>query len=523
MSQDRGPSVLEYARFYGLTHDHLGPCPLGGFHGPDDLHLQLEDPAGVFRVDTTTSTPPSERLSASKEVVILLSSAIASPQGIHPFDESKLLEIPRRRNLKVELPILRSIHELDVLEFHRRIVPNLRSEHLPLEKIDEENDEGITWPSFYYRLPQTYNTLAMSERFKALEQTIRYLESVIKPRSRASDVPDLHDELELHNSVFGKAANSDRRPTVLQRAVVEPVTPPLLPLSPPATLFVPSSDVGHFALLSDHTTPTKQLAHDLELSITATNAVIPDTVVESDYREGLDPAPGGLDDLGQLYSTSNGVQEPPSSPPVRRAKPSDLKVEGPLTPPLSEQLRLRKTEGVSFREVLMDIIPDKPPPIEKTEDVSSEDTDAILAENIAPIAAKVDRGLEQEQLQEADTTRRVTVPIMDFSLPVPPWRAHPGNVDGNVQKMQKQLLTKTKTDHFKSHLWPANGTMEREMRWVPFPKELERVATKEAIPCDGILTDFLAQPECVDTSTLVWKPDGLRVVDEIYESDGGRA
>lgn len=519
MSQDKEPSVLDYARFYCLAHDHSERRPLSDFHEPEDLHLQLEDPDGVFRIDATTAIPP-ERLPASKEVAMLLSSAIAPPRSAHLFDESTLLNTHRRRNLKVELPFLQSTHELDVLVFHCRIVPNLASEHFPLERIDVENDEGIAWPSSYYRLPQTHNAVAMSEKFEAPKQTLGYLGSVIKPHRRAGDVPNLDDERMSHKKVGGIAANSNRRLTVLQRAIMEPVTPPLLPLSSPATPFVPSSDIGYLEFLSDRTTPTKQLARELESSIMAPDALISDEVAESDNREGSDPVPG-LNNLGQLYSTSQGVQEPPSSPTLKRVKPTDLRVEGPLTPPLSlsEQHPCWKAKGVCFKEVLMEIIVDKPPPIEKPEDVSSESTDTFFAENIAPIAAKVDRGLEQEQLQQADTTRRVTVPIMDFSLPVPAWKANTTDVDGNVQITQKLLLTRNMADNFNGHLWPANGKAERDMRWAPFPKELGRIATEEGIPNDGILADFIAQPECVDTSTLVWKPDGLRILDEIYESN----
>ncbi|KAA6406764.1 MAG: hypothetical protein FRX48_09487 [Lasallia pustulata] len=517
MSQDEEPSVLDYARFHGLIHDHLRRHPLSAFHGPENVHIQLDDPPGVFSTDATATTPPSERLCVSKEVAMLLSSAIAPPQGTHLLDESMPLDTHRRRNLKMELPILPNMHELDMLDLHSRIVPNYAREHLPLEKLDEEKGEGIAWPLPILHLPQTYDALAMTEKFEAPKETLGYLKSVIKPQRRGGDVPNLHDELMSHTVVGGKAVKSNGCLKVLQKASVQPVTPPLLPLSPPAMPFVPSSDTGHLPLLSDHTSPTTRLAHGLEASIMAPNSIVPKKVVETDYDEGSDPVTG-LGRLGQLYSTSKGFHELPSSPPIRRLKPDDLKVEGPLTPPLSEQPPPWKTKGVYYREAVMDIIPDMPPPIEKPVDVSSEDIGAFIAKTIAPIAAKVDRGLEQEQLQQADTTRRVTVPIMDFSLPVPPWKAFSADGDGNVRKL-RTLLMKTKADHFKNHLWPANGKANREMRWAPFPKELGRIATEEDIPSNGVLADLLVQPECVDISTLVWKPDGLRILDEIYGSD----
>lgn len=197
MSQDGEPSILDYARFYHLAHDYSERPPLSGFHEPEDLLSQLGDPDGVLCIDATAATPPTERLSVSKEVAVLLSSAIAPPHGTHGFDE--LLDAHRRRNLKMELPILRSMHELDVLVFGCRIVPDLAREHLPMERIDEEQDEGIAWPASYHRLPQIHNALAMAEKFVAPKPTLGYLESVMKPRS--GDIANIHNDLTLYKKV----------------------------------------------------------------------------------------------------------------------------------------------------------------------------------------------------------------------------------------------------------------------------------------------------------------------------------
>ncbi|MCJ1298077.1 hypothetical protein MMC08_000866 [Hypocenomyce scalaris] len=519
MSQSNEPSVLDYARFYGLAQDHLMRHPLSGLQGPDNLWLQLEDPAAVFHINTTTGSPPAERLSASKEVAILLSSIITPPHDTHVFDEAPLPKTHRRQNLKMELSVLRTMHELDVLEFQRRIVPDLASEHLPLEKVDEEKDEGLAWPSSYHHLPQKFIAIATSEKLEVSRETLRYLESVLEPHKEGGSILKFRDELMSYKMVRAKAFKFNRCLTDLQKTNIERVTPPLLPLSSPEMPFVPSSDIGHLELLSDHTSPTKQVAHDLGMSIMTADAIIHNKISRNDCQGGSDPMLLDLDDLGELYTPLKGIQELPSSPPIKRVKPDDLKVECPLTPPLSEQPTPWETKSVSFREALLDIIPDMPPPIEKPEDISSEDIDAFFAESIAPIAEKANRRIDQEQLQEADTTRRVTVPIMDFSLSVPPWKVYAPRLDEKDRNMQKQLLIKTKADHFKGHFWSANGKVEREMRWAPFPKELGRIAIDEDITDDGTLTDFVAQPECVDTNNLVWKPEGFRILDEVYGSD----
>lgn len=222
------------------------------------------------------------------------------------------------------------------------------------------------------------------------------------------------------------------------------------------------------------------------------------------------------DSLGDIYSPLKGIQDPPSSPPPLRAPLQDRKVEVPLEPAEPEQPPPWKRKSVSFSEALPELIPDLPLPIPKPENVSSSDIDAYFAETIAPIALKTERAIEQEQLQEADTMLRVTVPIMDFSLPVAPWKANlhaPQSSDGDDRF--KRTLTEMKALHFSKHVWPMSGKAERDLKWAPFPAALGNVETQESIPDNGSLEKYLAQPDRVDINTLTWKPEGLRILDEL--------
>lgn len=220
------------------------------------------------------------------------------------------------------------------------------------------------------------------------------------------------------------------------------------------------------------------------------------------------------DNIGDVYSPLRGIEDPPSSPPFNRVKPEDLKVEGPLTPPISERPPPWNTKNVSFSDSLHEIISKIPSPIENPEEVSFEDIDAFFAESIAPVALKAERNIEQEQLEEADTTRRVNVPVMDFSLPTPPWSKSGTGTDG-----YQKILSEMKQVHLSEYIWPIEGKVERELKWTPFPAALGRVATQEKIPDDGTTTLFVAQPERVDISTLTWKPEGLRILDDLSKSD----
>ena len=308
--------------------------------------------------------------------------------------------------------------------------------------------------------------------------------------------------------------------TLVQRVKVDPVSPPLLPLSPIATPYIQSSDTGHLDLLSDHTSPTGKEAYEAERKVFENDAI--DISREADSGSPFsDSTFLESDSLGDIYSPLKGIKDPPSSPPPLRASLQDRKVEVPLSPLHLERTPLSKKKSVSFSETLPELISELPPPIPKPENTSSSDIDAIFEEAIAPIGLKAERTIEQEQLQEEDTTLRVLVPVMDFSLPIAPWKANfQAPMFDNGRETDKEILTEMKALHFSKHIWPMSGKAERELRWAPFPSALGRVESQEGISDDGSASKFLAQPERIDVNTLTWKPEGLRLPDDLAGSDG---
>ena len=306
---------------------------------------------------------------------------------------------------------------------------------------------------------------------------------------------------------------------------MEPVSPPLLPLSPSPQPFVPSSETGHLDLLSDHTSPTRQEAHDVERMLFDDDAIIVPKKQAGSSSQFSDPMLLDSESLGDIYSPLRGIKDPPSSPPPLRPPLQDRRVEVPLSPARSERPPLWKRESVIFSEALPELIPDLPLPIPKPEDTSSSDIDAFFEEAIASIGIKVKRTIEQEQLQEEDTTLRVVVPVMDFSLLIAPWKASTrATASRETDDVYKKMLKEMKALHFsndpsKKHIWPMNGKAERELKWAAFPTALGKVETQESILDDGSLAKYLAQPERVNIDALTWKPEGLRILDELAESD----
>ena len=176
------PSLLDYARFYGLTRNHLEPNPLQDVVVPNDFFTQLEDPPGAFQIDASQSNLPLETLSLDRDAAMLLTSikqSSASKESFQ-FDEVEMPDPHRIRNMKLDLPLLHTDHELDVLHFRYRGMRDLAEEHLPLESVDEENDEGLSWPLRYLQLPGEFNRKSESEKLDMTKDTLLYLQRILQ-------------------------------------------------------------------------------------------------------------------------------------------------------------------------------------------------------------------------------------------------------------------------------------------------------------------------------------------------------
>ena len=175
MSQETEPSLSEYARFYGLSTDHLEYDPLVGLSKESDVHSHLKDPDGVFKIDDSLNIDLTELPVVGKDEAVILASIIESPYKTLTFDQDLEIDIHRVRNMKAELPMLTTDHEIDMLRFASPIVPDLAYEHLPLEIVDEEADEGLIWASRSRMLPDEYMIKAKEEQLEVSEEDVRYM------------------------------------------------------------------------------------------------------------------------------------------------------------------------------------------------------------------------------------------------------------------------------------------------------------------------------------------------------------
>ena len=178
MSQEEEPSIIDYARFYGLISDHLEPHPLQGAAAHDSFHpFGLDDDGGLLPPNFPAHGTPKERLTVDAGAAAVLSS-IAALAEIPPAHDD-VIDVHRIRNIKVELPLLRSDHEVDMLNFGPRILPDLEHEFLPLEPVSEEADEGLTWPPTCYHLPGKFANELASEKLHLSSNVLAYLQETL--------------------------------------------------------------------------------------------------------------------------------------------------------------------------------------------------------------------------------------------------------------------------------------------------------------------------------------------------------
>lgn len=179
MSQEEEPSIIDYARFYGLISDHLEPHPLRGIATRDTSHsLELDDDDGLSPLNFPACGLSQERLTVDAGAAVMLSS-IAALAKVPLGRDDEVINIHRIRNLKLELPLLRSDHEVDMLSFGPQVLPDLEHEFFPLEAVNEEADEGLTWPSTCYQLPGKFANKSTSEKLCVSSNALAYLQETV--------------------------------------------------------------------------------------------------------------------------------------------------------------------------------------------------------------------------------------------------------------------------------------------------------------------------------------------------------
>lgn len=204
--------------------------------------------------------------------------------------------------------------------------------------------------------------------------------------------------------------------------------------------------------------------------------------------------------LGSTLATSSPTVPPNNFGPLR--------VEQPLSPPAPTRVGNRFqfddiNEDVNYESLQTSAWI-------KESDQSTSDTLANLDDFLGPIVEKVNIAAENEHLTVADSTMRAEVPSLQPPVFNAPWNV----TDGLLQTMKDEVTEILEPMEMGIHL-------DRHLQWRPFPNNLSEVALAEKIDnleyLNGII-EYKKQENLMNTDLLIWKMEGLRVLDD-HDSD----
>lgn len=116
------------------------------------------------------------------------------------------------------------------------------------------------------------------------------------------------------------------------------------------------------------------------------------------------------------------------------------------------------------------------------------------------ILVRMDQELAQEQLQEADSTLRVEIPVMDFSRPKPPWEGSGNGLEG-IRDLQGWA-------GMAARRWGGSGGVGMDLSWRPFPKSAVKMPI-EGFDNKDIVDELVVGVEEGDEGERVFM-EGLR-------------
>ncbi|KAF2459063.1 hypothetical protein BDY21DRAFT_200215 [Lineolata rhizophorae] len=505
--------LLEHARHSGLCRDHFAFDILcdDGFGLWNDGSLGTSDVGRLepenFRIPSSNARPELERLSVDRLTALFLRSALQDPGSILPF-HSSASEIPRgpRARTRLELPLLRTDNEFDIIHFGQHQDPCTVDHRIPLEYVDEENDEGLRWPERRFQQARETSVAANTEKLVIRASAIDLLRSSVRP-----DVGQIRLETETL---------LNQRSTRIKVPIRGTITPPLVPNSSPLATCVPSTPECDMIFSLDDTAFTAGATEQLETTIFDA-----DNIKRDKWNQDVNSDLPIRDILGQNLQSS-----PPENPLLSsrngKRRISDLRVENPLTPPSSTEPPWKKTKSGMLVDELDNLESGAREGLNLLEKTSSKNYNSMIVDMFDPLQMDTSGPIEQEQLNQADSTSRVHVPIVDFSLPVVSWGDR--NTTAHNQMEAKTDIGKCPDlwlrEDFVSAVmrWHGLAIMERQLSWTPLPHNFENPCLSERMEEAESLSNLLSRmqaDEIVTIDSLSWKSPGLRILEFDRSSD----
>ncbi|KAH0294017.1 hypothetical protein KCU62_g518, partial [Aureobasidium sp. EXF-3399] len=484
-ADDEEPSLIEYARYYGLSKDYTALYPLSSYVTHSIAFWECPD----LEANQLPPFKLPDTIDLEEKWTIDLQSAVFLKQ-VASLDVAPFPEILRQRNTsldhKVEPLLLSTDPELEQRRFirARNLRRNKASQEVSSEALWQDDQAApLYWPE--PGLPATLIEEIKKEKLQLDKNDILFLQQCIS-------MPEEPEAQELGVPPYKKAR---------QEYEAARHTSPLLPCSSPFQFSVPDSPISRMPLATSPVDP-----------VPAEIARITDAMdVDDDFS--LD----GLSDISAF--DIEAVSDNHFKSPLKRKRPEDYKVELPLSPALGSSSPLKRMKTLTFSDELCTAIPDYAKAFPSGDTNDTYGISNFLEQVIMPGAQSAMLAINGEQLIQAESILRVDVPAVDATSPLPPWEVFACKPWGNQTELEAQqgLVSMLKREFIRSREhWPDVGTVDRAIsRWRPFDMQLSDLP-EEDIGCDHL--DKFGPEEPQDT-TSGWKLDGLRVLDPCEDDD----
>ncbi|EER43709.1 conserved hypothetical protein [Histoplasma capsulatum H143] len=484
MSSPLEPSVLEYARFHNIATSGVQDPLLLVPPVIEDINLSLRDTPNFPSIDLETiqseiRTGTREKVDASWASAHMLSSIAKSfldetSMGNHPGEGGCPSNFGQVRDMKLEAPLLRTDHEIDMRMFRRRISLDFIEIDVPLEQLDDENDESLKFPSNFWSQPMQLCDVAQAERLSCVKDGLMLMQE-IKSQVAAPGKRDVDDWL------------SEGITFCRKRKDIDPQTPILLPRDPAPGPFEPPSPCLEMEILSDAETPPMvefQDAQDIEDTLmTNGEQIVADflTTNSQAQRPGL-PADGSNE-------TSQDFEDLTSLPIVQNIT-QDLKIETPITPPISTKKRAAGSNedilnAMARTRVFSEIASHDAVDIES---ISIPEDD--LEEVVSAAKRKAEDELNSDRIRSINPTIRCNVPCLRSPIKSPPWPVVAGQSKTELKRLCRSFISEIKQKDFGIR-YAMGEDHKKDLKWQPFSLEVRRLEVKENLDPEDAVGEFL--------------------------------
>lgn len=197
---------MEYARLHGIARDHLTE-PVGYLELIEMQELangSICDDSDLPRFDFGPEIKVEERLTCSKEAALLISSIAREtpPEEIKAIT-APFFNPPRRNKTKLELPLLKTDHESECKNFASRegFEIGLHNVKLPLEAVNEENYEGLSFPSHFWDIGPKVMEEIKVEKLGVTREAMTFLAECIRMEWTEEDEKDMWNTTQTYQRV----------------------------------------------------------------------------------------------------------------------------------------------------------------------------------------------------------------------------------------------------------------------------------------------------------------------------------